>query len=91
MRHIKQWAKYLKVIDTLPEEPTQEELASAKIFMIETLLPEIKIGELELSMFEAIATLCQIAFNGNIKELGKKIKPLNEITKEKPLKSLASV
>jgi len=89
--NIKQWAEYLKVMDELPEDPSLEEIASVKIFMIDTLLPEVEIGELEISMFETLATVCQMAFNGNIKELGKKQKPLNEIVKEKQRKSLASV
>ena len=88
---IRQWAKYLKIVDKLPKEPTLEEMASIKIFMIESLLPDVEIGELEVSLFETLATVCQMAFNGNIKELGKKQKPLNEIVKEKELRSLNSI
>jgi len=63
------------------EDMTNEQLADFERWIIKTVIPDLNIMELTGTESNRITEICVKVLSGGIKELGKKLNPLEEMIK----------
>ena len=73
-----EWAEYNGKVEALDEDD-QEKMIEFYKWAINVVIPDLDVNALDFTHLKMVLDISMVVFNGGIKELGKKTKPLHEI------------
>lgn len=74
------WAEFNNRIEDLDQENV-EKVMEFQEFMINSVIPGLDVKILTQTEYAVVSSMCNTVFNGGICEIGKKLKPLEQIIK----------